>query len=103
MPLKTGDTEKLKHKGYRAYIIEQTIQYVVVAKSPEDAREHGAEAVRDDCFMEDSFEVSDMSHMPAGWESNCLVYGDHGFDLPASDAAKLPGGYKHTSHKFPND
>lgn len=87
--------EELKAQGYKAWIIRTELEYVVVARTEEEAVSHSRQAVRDDSFMDENFEAQPMSYLPGGWEGESLVYGSPQGDLPADVAAKLPGGYAH--------
>ena len=61
----------------KPYLVTVEIEYAVMAEDKEDAMSVAADAVRDECFIEDSCsEVRPLNFWPIGWEDSpeALLY-----------------------------
>ena len=78
----------------RAYIASITIKNVVVAETPEKARNLACRAYRGGWPLPHEFELVPLSYLPAGWNGDSLVYQDDPLSrMTVDQAANLPGGW----------
>lgn len=71
--------------GKMLFVVTVTSEYVVLADSEDDACEIARRAHRNS-DQEEDFEAFTMTYLPAGWDGDCLVYGDHQGDLTVDQA-----------------
>lgn len=81
----------MSNEGKRLFVVTVTSEYVVLAESMSDAEDVARDARRTADEQED-YEAGVMSHMPGGWNLDCLVYGDHEGDISLREAIEAGHG-----------
>lgn len=81
----------------RSFIASIEIEIVVVVDDADPDPKRRVQrlaysALGDEVVTPEDFQVGRMSHMPAGYEGDSMVYAED-LDMTAAEAAKLPGGY----------